>query len=121
MDVVIHSYRHRFGNAEGDPRYADVEARLATLPKIGVPTITLHGAVDGVHRPQKSEQHGKYFTGRYQRRLLENVRPQSAAGSAESVRTGRSRPAPRLIPGPAVCCVPVVAGRSCRFGPWACD
>ena len=73
VDVVVHSYRHRFGNAEGDPRYADVEARLALLPKIAVPTIALHGAVDGVHRPQKSEQHGKYFTGRYERRLLENV------------------------------------------------
>ena len=73
VDVVIHSYRHRFGNAAGDPRYADVESRLAALPKIGVPTIALHGAVDGVHRPQKSEHHGQYFTARYERRLLEDV------------------------------------------------
>jgi pimeloyl-ACP methyl ester carboxylesterase len=29
VDVVIHSYRHRFGLAEGDPQYADIQHRLA--------------------------------------------------------------------------------------------
>jgi hypothetical protein len=48
VDVVIHSYRHRTGNAAGDPRHAPVEARLAAQPRIDVPTINLHGAVDGV-------------------------------------------------------------------------
>ncbi len=43
VDVVIHSYRHRTGNAAGDPRYASVEARLAALPKIDIPAINLHG------------------------------------------------------------------------------
>ena len=32
VDVVIHSYRHRLGLAEGYPPYADVERRLAALP-----------------------------------------------------------------------------------------
>ena len=73
VDVVIHSYRHRMGNAAGDPRYASTEAKLATLPKIGVPTIVIHGAVDDVNPPQKSESHQKYFTGHYQRRLFANV------------------------------------------------
>jgi pimeloyl-ACP methyl ester carboxylesterase len=73
VDVVIHSYRHRMGNAASDPRYAPVEARLATLPGINVPTIVIHGAVDGVNPPQNSEAHQKYFTGHYQRRLFENV------------------------------------------------
>ena len=44
VDVVIHSYRHRFGLAEGDPQYADMQRRLAALPSITVPTITLDGA-----------------------------------------------------------------------------
>jgi pimeloyl-ACP methyl ester carboxylesterase len=48
VDVVIHSYRHRFGLADGDPQYADVQRRLATMPVIAVPTITLDGADDGV-------------------------------------------------------------------------
>ena len=73
VDVVIHSYRHRTGYVAGDPRYAPVEARLAAQPNIDVPTITLHGAVDGVTPVRGSEGHGKYFTGEYQRRVLENV------------------------------------------------
>jgi pimeloyl-ACP methyl ester carboxylesterase len=48
VDVVIHSYRHRFGLADGDPRYADIQRRLAALPAITVPAITLDGDGDGV-------------------------------------------------------------------------
>jgi len=47
VDVVIHSYRHRLGLAEGADAYADVEAQLAALPPISVPTITLDGTADG--------------------------------------------------------------------------
>ena len=39
VDVVIHSYRHRYGLAGGDPRYSDPERRLATQPVIAAPTI----------------------------------------------------------------------------------
>ena len=46
--VVIHSYRHRHGNAPGDPRFDDVERRLAARPPITVPTTVLHGADDKV-------------------------------------------------------------------------
>jgi len=48
VDVVIHSYRHRYGLAEGDPRYADIQRRLDALPPIAVPSITLDGDADGV-------------------------------------------------------------------------
>jgi len=73
VDIVIHSYRHRFANAPGDPRYAAVEAELAKQPRIGVPTIAIHGEVDGVIPPEKSEGHSRYFTGLYERRLFANV------------------------------------------------
>jgi pimeloyl-ACP methyl ester carboxylesterase len=73
VEVVIHSYRHRMGNAPGDPRYAAVEAQLATLPTIGVPTIVLHGAVDGVGPPRNSEGHARHFTGHFERRVLADV------------------------------------------------
>jgi pimeloyl-ACP methyl ester carboxylesterase len=73
VDVVVHSYRHRTGNAAGDPRYAPVEARLAAQPRIDVPTINLHGALDGVIPVGISERHGQHFTAPYQRRVLENV------------------------------------------------
>jgi pimeloyl-ACP methyl ester carboxylesterase len=73
VEVVIHSYRHRFGNAAGDPRYQAMEAQLAAQPRIDVPTIVLHGAADGVIPCHLSESHLKYFGARYERRVLENV------------------------------------------------
>ena len=73
VDVVIHSYRHRMGNIEADPRYASTEVRLAALPRINVPTITIHGADDGVNPVRISERHAKYFTNRYERRILEGA------------------------------------------------
>jgi pimeloyl-ACP methyl ester carboxylesterase len=48
VDIVVHSYRHRYGLAEGDPHYADIQQRLAQLPPIMVPAITLDGEGDGV-------------------------------------------------------------------------
>jgi pimeloyl-ACP methyl ester carboxylesterase len=57
----------------GDPRYQETEARLAALPKIPVPAIALHGAVDGVAPAATSESHGTSFTGRYERRVLHNI------------------------------------------------
>jgi pimeloyl-ACP methyl ester carboxylesterase len=46
--LVIHSYRHRHGNAPGDPRLDKIERRLAERPPITVPTRILHGGDDGV-------------------------------------------------------------------------
>jgi pimeloyl-ACP methyl ester carboxylesterase len=51
VDVVIHSYRHRIGNAPGEPRFKDVELALAKRPRIEAPSITLYGADDGIVRP----------------------------------------------------------------------
>jgi pimeloyl-ACP methyl ester carboxylesterase len=48
VDVVIHSYRHRYGLADSDPQYGDIQRRLAALPAITVPAITLDGDGDGV-------------------------------------------------------------------------
>lgn len=73
VDVTIHSYRHRAGNAPSDPHYAAVEARLARLPQIGVPTIVIHGGVDDVNPAEKSLNHHKHFTGKYERRVFDNV------------------------------------------------
>ena len=51
VDVVIHSYRHRLGNAPGELRFRETELRLARRPPIPVPSIVLYGADDGVVRP----------------------------------------------------------------------
>ena len=55
VDVVVHSYRHRFGLVGGDPAYDAIEARLATTPVIAVPTIVLLGADDGVDPPESED------------------------------------------------------------------
>jgi pimeloyl-ACP methyl ester carboxylesterase len=55
VPIVIHSYRHRHGNAPGDPRFDAVERRLAERPPITVPAIVLHGADDTVSPPHRSE------------------------------------------------------------------
>ena len=51
VEVVIHSYRHRWGNAPGEARFTAMEKALAQRPKITPPTIVLHGANDGIARP----------------------------------------------------------------------
>src|SRR5688500_73559 len=51
VDVVIHSYRHRIGNAPGEARFKEMEVRLASRPRIEAPSITLYGAEDGIARP----------------------------------------------------------------------
>lgn len=50
VDLVVHSYRHRIGNAPGDPRFLAVEAALAKRPKIVCPAILLHGQSDPLAR-----------------------------------------------------------------------
>jgi pimeloyl-ACP methyl ester carboxylesterase len=56
VDVVIHSYRHRHGNAPGDPRFDAIERRLAARPPIAVPTVILHGGDDGVSLSRATER-----------------------------------------------------------------
>jgi len=70
VDVVVHSYMHRTASVAGDPRYDSVEERLSAQPAISVPTIVLHGADDGVGLVSSSENHGRYFAGPYERRVI---------------------------------------------------
>jgi len=72
VDVVIHSYRHRFGLESGDPRYDELEQRLAADPTISVPTVVLESGADGVAGASAAGDRG-YFTGKYEHRLLPNI------------------------------------------------
>ena len=67
--VVIHNYRWRMGLAEGDPRYAGIEDRLASLPSISVPTITMEGDANGAPHPAPEAYRAK-FTGKYEHRTI---------------------------------------------------
>lgn len=73
VDVVIHSYRYRWANADGDPRYEELVTHLAKAPKIKVPTTVIVGAEDGATLVTASEGKERYFTGDYQRRVLRGV------------------------------------------------
>jgi pimeloyl-ACP methyl ester carboxylesterase len=83
VDVVVHSYRHRYGLVAGDPACAGIEAALALQPMIAVPTINLHGAADGVTPAPATDAQARRFSGPYERRLLPRIGhavPQEAPG-----------------------------------------
>jgi pimeloyl-ACP methyl ester carboxylesterase len=69
VSIVIHNYRWRLSLAEGEPKYDDLEKRLAAFPVITVPTITLQGDADGAPRPDPSS-YAKKFSGKYSHRLI---------------------------------------------------
>lgn len=71
--VVIHSYRHRYGYAEGDPHYDDIEHQLTFRPQIAVPTVMLHGMNDDVDPPANSADHARFFPRLLERRLVANA------------------------------------------------
>lgn len=73
VEVVIHSYRHRFGLVEGDPRYSELSKALELLPSISVPTIAIEGGCDGVTPVGTYSGLDGKFTGLFERRVLENV------------------------------------------------
>lgn len=72
VDVVIHSYRHRFGLVEGDSRYRWTEELLAGQPPITVPAVMLETGADGLLGPSSSGDRA-HFTGPYEHRLLQGV------------------------------------------------
>lgn len=74
VDVVIHSYRHRFGGVPGDPALDAIERRLAVQPEITVPSVVLRGSDDGVDGPpQAIDSDAPHFRGFYERRIVPGV------------------------------------------------
>jgi len=67
--IVIHNYRWRLGLAEGEPKYDELEKRLAEAPVITVPTITLEGDANGAPHPDASA-YAKKFSGKYAHRIV---------------------------------------------------
>lgn len=69
VPIVIHNYRWRLGLAEGEPKYDDLEKRLAAGPVITVPTITLEGDANGAPHADASA-YAKKFSGKYSHRVI---------------------------------------------------
>jgi pimeloyl-ACP methyl ester carboxylesterase len=95
VSIVIHNYRWRLGLAEGEPKYEDLERRLAGFPVIVVPTITLEGDANGAPHPDPSA-YAKKFSGKYEHRHitggvghnLPQEAPQAFAQAAIDVAAG---------------------------------
>lgn len=73
VDVVIHSYRHRLGQADGYPAHAELEKKLASQPVIGVPTITLDCDAYGVVPATDGKSTAGKFSGKRQHCVIANV------------------------------------------------
>jgi pimeloyl-ACP methyl ester carboxylesterase len=67
--IVIHNYRWRLDLARGEPRYDDMEKRLAEAPVIAVPTITMEGDANGAPHPDPAS-YAKKFSGKYEHRTI---------------------------------------------------
>jgi pimeloyl-ACP methyl ester carboxylesterase len=67
--ITIHNYRWRLGLADGEPKYDELEKRLAAGPAITVPTITLEGDANGAPHPEPSS-YAKKFSGKYSHRTI---------------------------------------------------
>ena len=67
--IVVHNYRWRLGLAEGEAKYDELERRLAELPVITVPTITLEGDANGAPHLEPSA-YARKFSGRYEHRTI---------------------------------------------------
>jgi pimeloyl-ACP methyl ester carboxylesterase len=69
VDIVMHDYRWRLGLADGERKYDDPEKRLAALPPVTVPAITMEGDANGaIHAP--SAAYRNRFSGKYEYRLI---------------------------------------------------
>ena len=89
VDIVIHNYRWRLGLAEGEPKYNELEKRLAAGPVITVPTITLEGDANGAPHPDPSAYANK-FSGTYEHRVItggigHNLPQEASQAFAEAV------------------------------------
>ena len=69
VDIVMHDYRWRLGLADGERKYDDLEKRLAALPAVTVPAITMEGDSNGAAHPPESVYRTK-FAGKYEYRLI---------------------------------------------------
>ena len=73
VPTAIHSYRHRYACAPGDPALEGFESRLAEKPVISCPTIVLHGGSNPVNPPSTSEGQERQYTNRYERRVVPDI------------------------------------------------
>jgi pimeloyl-ACP methyl ester carboxylesterase len=90
VDVVVHSYRHRYGLAPGDSAYEHTERLIAEQPAITVPTIVIDSLDDTIMPPQPVASHAAHFTSLVDYRQLatgHNTPQEDPEGFADAVVT----------------------------------
>ena len=73
VDVVVHSYKHRFGIVAGDPKFDLIEKDLSKQPKISVPSITIDGETDGVSELSNISKIKQKFSAHIRHQILPNI------------------------------------------------
>jgi pimeloyl-ACP methyl ester carboxylesterase len=71
--ITLHGYRSRWRIEPGDPRYSPLQARLGEMEDLSTATLMIQGASDFCDEPSSSEGLDRYFTGRYERMVLNGV------------------------------------------------
>jgi pimeloyl-ACP methyl ester carboxylesterase len=95
VEVVVHSYRHRFGLVDGDPAYQATEDRIAGQPRITVPAIVIDGRHDTVRPPKSRAEHETHFTALVDHRVVDaghNPPQEVPADFARAISDVRARP-----------------------------
>ena len=69
VSIVINNYRWRLGLASGEPQYDELDRRVADLPAVSVPAITLEGDANGAPHPDPAAYESK-FAGKYLHRTV---------------------------------------------------
>jgi pimeloyl-ACP methyl ester carboxylesterase len=91
VEVVVHSYRHRYGLANGDPKFETIEQLLQKQPAIKVPAIILDAEADGVEPFSGTGKDAGYFEGSYERRVVKgtghNLPQETPAEFAKAILT----------------------------------
>ena len=71
VGIVIHNYRWRLGLEAGEPRYDDLERKLALGPNTSVPAITIASDFDGAAATGAS--YARRYVGPHDHRILNGI------------------------------------------------
>jgi pimeloyl-ACP methyl ester carboxylesterase len=96
VEVTVHSYSQRWGEADGDPALAELEDQLASNPPIQVPTIVLHGEADAATLVDATAGKEHCFASSYERRTLSGIGhfvPREAPAAVVDALVALPRPA----------------------------
>ncbi|WP_267389808.1 alpha/beta hydrolase [Sphingomonas sp. GC_Shp_3] len=73
VDVTLHSYRARWGEAEPDPRSVWLKDMVKATETLSLPTLYIHGDADGVNPPSTANDVHTKFVGPFARITMTEV------------------------------------------------